>query len=187
MAAKDLDAAKRRRSTWKRAVLIYLLVIVVGYMLVPSIWGLTNGIILAMKLGPDPAFHKEIAAILSPAELKGWEDRSLKKLPQEKQIVIELIVEKYLQRTGWLPSHVLSNFATFAILGLVLGIIKVQRYWFIIPLCLLPATLRFVDDPFLVKNWVITLGVVLIVQVSSIYLFSTIGNWVRPQRKETVT
>jgi hypothetical protein len=172
---------------WQAPALIYLLVIALGYILVPSIWGLTNGIILGTKLGSDPEFHKEISAILSPAELKGWENHSLKELPQEKRIAVELIVEKYLQRTAWLPSHVLSNFTTFAILGFVSGVIKVQRYWFIIPLCLLPATLRFVDDPFLVKNWVITLGVVLIVQVSSIYLFSTIGNWVRPQRKETVT
>ena len=186
MATKHFDDAKHSRSNWKTVALIYLFVIALGYMLVPSIWGLTNGIMLPTKLGSDPAFHKEIAAILSPAELKVWEDRSLKELPQEKQIAVELIVAKHLQRIAWLPSHVLSNFTTFSILGLVLGILKVQRYWFIIPVCLLPATLRFINDPFIVKNWSVTVGLVLVMQVTSVYLFATIGNCMRPQHK-TVT
>ena len=133
-------------------------------------------------MGADPAFHKEISAILAPTELKGWEDSALKELPQEKQIAVELIIEKYLQRTAWLPLQVLSNFATFAILGLLLGLIGMQRYWFIVPLCLLPATL-FINVPYIAKTWGVTLGVVLVVQISSLYLFAAMVNWMRTQPK----
>jgi|RhiMetdeSRZDD1v2_1073273.scaffolds.fasta_scaffold200000_2 hypothetical protein len=164
---------------WKRATFIYLFVIVLGYILVPSIWGLTNGIILPTKFASDPEFRKEIAATLSPTEFKGWENNSLKELPEEKRIAVESIVEKHLRRTAWLPSHVLSNFVIFAILGFVLGINQVQKYWYVLPLFLLPATLRFTNDPFIVKNWSVTLALVLVVQMSTIYLFAIIGKSIR--------
>lgn len=119
---------------WKRISIIYLLVIVLGYILVPSMWGLTNGIILSAKLGSNPEFDKEISNTLSPTEFKAWKDTSLKEFPEEKRIAVESIVKKHLQKTDWLPSHVVSNFITFAILGLILRItIDVQKYWFILP------------------------------------------------------
>lgn len=182
MATRDFANANRRRSSWKTSALFFLLIIALGYVLIPIIWWLINGVILPTKLASDPAFHKEISAILSSTELKAWEDSTLKTLPQEKQVAVELIIEKYLQRTEWLPLQVLSNFATFSILGLLLGLIGVQRYWFIVPLCLLPSTL-FINAPHIDKSLGVKLGVLLVVQMGSVYLLAAIGTWLIAHRR----
>lgn len=177
MVTTDLNETNRTRRRWRRATFCYIFVIILGHVLVPIVWGLTNGIILGMKIAPDPAFKEEISAILTQEELKRLENSYFPKFPQEKRAVAEFIVEKYLRGVSWLPIHIVSNLITFAILGLILGLSRVQTYWFIIPLPLLPATLTILNEPFIVTNWRVTLAVVLVVQVSSVYLAAKLGTW----------
>lgn len=177
MPHHDSDQIKRTYWTWRNPPLIYMLVIIFGYALVPTVWGFTNGIILGMKIVADPMFQKEIATILTKEEVEKLESSYFGRIPDEKRNDVEIIVGKYLQGVAWLPIHIVSNFITFGVIGLVVGLIKVHRYWFIIPLLLLPATLTLLNGPFIVRNWGVTLAIVILLQVVSINLGKQLGIW----------
>jgi len=160
------------------------LAIILGYILIPTVWGLTNGVILGLTIVPDPGFRAEIASVLSAEDLDKLEGSYFARIPQEKRPVVEPIVHKYLQRVTWLPIHIVSNFIIFVVLGLLVGLTNVQRYWFIIPIVLLPATLTILNAP-VVTNWGLTLTVVIVVQMSTLYLTAQFGNWMRSRRRNS--
>jgi hypothetical protein len=156
-------------------LVLFVITVVVGFVLLPVIWGVSNGLILGRIVAANPTFQKEIRSVLSDEEAQKLDLARLRELPMEKRYAVEAVVNKYLDRVAWLPIHLVTNLLTFAILGLILGICKLKKYWFGIPICLVPGTLTILNGRFIVRSWAITLSMVVIIQILSIFLFAKIG------------
>jgi hypothetical protein len=178
-----------RRLSIFRSGLIYLFTVVVGYILFPLTWGLTNGLFVAPGIASDPKFQAALGQVLTKDELDSLDTTNIlellsrtENLSDSKRLSIKALTQEYLRRVNWLPVHLLSNFIVFGILGLILGLFRVQRYAFVLPLFLLPATLTVLSaEQFAVQTPWVTVTIGLITQILAVTGLSRVGAMLRAQ------
>jgi hypothetical protein len=177
----------KRLSAFHSGLLIYVFTVVLGYILFPLAWGLTNGLFVAPGIASDPKFQTALSQLLTKEELDSLDTTNVlellsrtEKLSTSKRLSIKALTEEHLRRVNWLPIHLLSNSILFGILGFVLGLFRVQRYAVIVPLVLLPATLTVLTaEQFAVQTPWLTVAIGLTTQILAAIGFSRVGAMLR--------
>jgi hypothetical protein len=141
---QNVEDRVRKISFWRYSW-IYLLTVVLGHFLFAAVWGLVNGVVVAPRIASDPDFQKQLAEILTKEDLDKLNTfhvpSRVHELPVAKKSAIERLTRKHLEGVNWLGIHLVANAVTFSLLGLILGVLRVHKYVFLVPICLLPATL----------------------------------------------
>ena len=163
-----------------KLILTYVSIIGLGYILFPAVWGLVNGVAVAPRIISEPDFQNELKKILTNEEVKNLDLARMHALPPSKKSAIETLVRIRLNNINWLPVHFVVNGITFAVLGLILGFFRIQKYAIFIPLFLLPSTLTVLGaQQFLFHSTWLTIIVGLATQVVAVYGCSVAGGLLR--------